>query len=129
MREHLASVWGISGSFAVQAALLYAYLWFYGLEPRITSGFRDPSHQKELQAKWDMGDRQGLKVRPATDSLHSRINGTGSPAALAIDIATKDNQMAGQIAHALDIGWGGDFAGQSNYDPVHFYDKKGSNGL
>ena len=86
-------------------------------------------HQKALQAKWDSGDRSGLKVRPATDSLHSRIAGTGSPASLAIDITTKDSQMAGQIAHALDIGWGGDFAGQSNYDPVHFYDKKGTNGL
>ena len=126
MAKFLKMSWGLSGTFAAQVALLYGYFWFYGLSPKITSGFRDPVHQKNLIKQWDSGNRTGLAVRPATDSLHIRIDGNGSPSSQAVDIDTSDHIQAARIARYLGIGAGIDF---STPDPVHFYDKKGGNGL
>lgn len=124
MKNFLILTWGLDNSFASKIGLLYAYLYFYGLNPNITSGFRDPEKQKALRDAWDSGNRAGLVRRPAETSLHSRIDGRGSPSALAIDITNSNLEYAGQIAKYLNIGWGGDFKG-NGYDPVHFYDKRG----
>jgi hypothetical protein len=93
----------------------------YGLSPRVTSAFRDPSHQKAMQAAWDRGDRAGLRRRPATNSKHSNES-WGRPAALAVDIVTSNDDMGARIARALAIGAGADFGG-SEYDPGHYYAK------
>lgn len=124
MQNFLASYYGLEMSFAARASLLYAYLWFEGLTPNITSGYRDPQKQKALRDAWDAGNRAGLVRRPAETSLHSRIDGRGNPASLAIDITTTDNNYAGKIAKHLNIGWGGDFQG-NGFDPVHYFDKRG----
>lgn len=126
MADYLTKTWGLSSNFSVQIALFYAYLFVYGLNPQITSGYRDPAHQKALQAKFDSGNIAGIAVRPASDSLHSRATGIGSPASLAIDISVSDYNFAGQIAEYLGIGWGGRF---STPDLLHFYDKKALGGL
>ena len=129
MVDYLKASWGIHPGWSARVALLYAYLWSYGLQPKITSGFRDPSKQKAMQARWDAGDRAGLVRRPASNSLHTRVDGSGNPCALAIDIDTSNREEAGRIAMALNIGWGGNFSGDQGYDPVHFYDKSGAGGL
>lgn len=126
MAKFLKISWGLSGTFAAQVALLYGYFWFYGLSPKITSGFRDPVHQQNLIEQWDSGNRTGLKVRPAIDSLHIRTDGNGNPSSQAVDIDTIDHVQAARIARYLGIGAGLDF---SVPDPVHFYDKKGGSGL
>jgi hypothetical protein len=45
-----------------------------GLKIEFISGYRSKEYQKELQKKWDRGERTGLKVRPADDSAHTRGN-------------------------------------------------------
>lgn len=119
----LKDAMGLDSDFAMAAAKLYLYLWYYGLNPRITSGFRDPKKQAAMRAAWDAGQRSGLKVRPAdpANSDHCRTGFFGKPASTAIDIDTNNYQFAGQIADSLGIGWGGNF---STPDPVHFYLKK-----
>lgn len=114
----LKSHWGINESLAQKIAVLILWLEYLGVSWEVTSGFRDPKRQRDLQKAWDRGNRQGLKVRPATNSKHSHTTFLGKPNAHAIDIATSDEKLAGEIAKYLRINWGGDF---KNYDPVHFY--------
>lgn len=42
-----------------------------GVSLRVVSGFRSGSHQADLRARWDRGDRGGLVVRPAASSRHT----------------------------------------------------------
>lgn len=126
MGDFLKVSWGLSGTFALQAATLYLYLWYYGLNPKILSGFRDPFHQAQERARWDAGDHSGLQVRPALDSLHCRADGSGRPASQAIDIGSSDPSYAGRVAEYLGIGWGGRF---NPPDTHHFFDKKVGGGL
>lgn len=111
-KDYFRSAWGLEPAFCRQVALLYLYFVAYGLNPRITSGFRDPKHQAELRRRWDAGDRQGLAVRPAAVSDHTRR--------IAVDIVTSDPAKAAMIARALGIGAGYDFKVR---DAVHFYKK------
>jgi hypothetical protein len=66
-------------------------LAYYGYQepqrPDITSGYRSPERQAELQARWDRGDRRGLRARPASRSWHMHEI-DGEPAALAWDVET-----------------------------------------
>lgn len=106
-KKYFEATWGLHATFAGQVALFYAYLWTMGLNPRITSGFRDPAKQREMQARWDRGDRQGLKFRPATNSDHTRGK--------AIDIVTSNPREAARIAKLLGLVAGIDYG-----DEVHF---------
>lgn len=115
----LRSTHGLESNFADDIAILLAYLQSMGLGPRITSGYRDGAKQAAMRARWDAGDRAGLRVRPAADSLHSATS-WGKPAAKAIDIATSDDRRAAGVAVALKIGAGYFF---SVPDPGHFYAK------
>lgn len=116
----LEKSYGLASDFAARVAELLAYLDSGGLRPTITSGFRDPSHQKDLIAKWDRGDHSGLRVRPAVDSLHSKTSWLGAPASQAVDIATADDYRAASIARALGIGVGLDF---HEPDRGHYFNK------
>jgi hypothetical protein len=118
--EWLIKEWGLDPEFAKKISLLLLYFAYFGLRWTVTSGFRDPRRQRELQKAWDRGERAGLKTRPATNSLHSNTGFLGKPGSLAIDISLDDYPFAGEIAHFLGIGWGGDW---KSYDPVHFYKK------
>lgn len=122
MAAWLESNWGIASSFSRKVAELYYWLWRQNLNPRITSGYRDSSKQADLRASYDAGNRNGIIVRPAADSLHTRTNWYGGASSQAIDIQTSNNSYAGSIAKWLNIGWGGDFR---YADPVHFYELKG----
>lgn len=117
-KNYFQDTWGLEGAFALQAARLYVALWLSGLAPRITSGFRDPSKQRALQARWDAGDRSGIRVRPATTSKHSTTTFSGNPAATAIDMPCNDEKLAARIAQSLGIGAGESFTVP---DPGHYY--------
>lgn len=108
---------GLSGAFALQAARLFIAFWGAGLNPRIASGFRDPAHQRALQARWDAGDRAGLRARPATTSKHMTMN-MGRPAATAIDMPCSDDKKGAAIAGNMGVGAGWNFADR---DPGHYF--------
>jgi hypothetical protein len=119
MAEYLRESWGLSQPFSREASLLYLYFYYYGLQPRITSGFRSAAKQAELSARYAAGD-PSIVVKPAGNSKHSITRPDGTPAAEAIDISTTNPQLAAQVATALTVGAGYYF---SNSDPVHYYRK------
>lgn len=105
--EYLVSQWGIKVEAAPKFAMLYVYLWSYGLNPRITSGHRSQAKQDAMRAAWDRGDRAGLKYRPAEKSRHT--------SGVAMDIVTSNPKQAADIARALGMKTGIDYG-----DDVHF---------
>jgi len=107
---------GLEIGFARKVALFFLYLFQYGLNPQITSGWRSPEHQKELLRRYENGD-PSIVARPATNSKHC-ITIFNKPAAQAVDISTNNPALAAQIAQALKIGAGYYF---KKSDPVHFY--------
>lgn len=118
-KDYFQGTWGLDPTFAVQVGLLYAALHFAGLNPRITSGFRDPAKQRAMRAAWDAGNRVGLRVRPADPdgSRHCKTSFTGSPASLAVDMPCDNEQLAAQIAKALGFRAGLYF---NPPDPGHY---------
>lgn len=112
----LRKTYGLDKTFASKASTMLAYFYQYGLNPKITSGFRSPEYQKELQKRYAAGDRS-VVVAPATNSKHS-ITKFGQPAAQAIDISTNNQQLAARIAVAVGVKPGLSF---STPDGVHFY--------
>lgn len=115
---YFRSAFGLQGSFALSVARLYIALYFAGLSPRITSGWRDPSHQRDLQARYDAGERAGYLARPASNSKHTNTNFIGQPAALAVDMPCTDNIAAAKIAQRIGLGSGIYF---KQSDPGHYY--------
>jgi len=105
--KYFQNTWGVDAQSAQKFALLYAYLASYGLNPRPTSGYRSQKDQDALRARWDKGDRSGLKFQPAKKSQHTSRR--------AMDIVTNNEGLAAQIAKALGMRAGYDFG-----DPVHF---------
>jgi len=116
---YFTSVWGLQPAFAIRVAILYLALYMLGLSPRITSGFRDPEKQANMRARWDAGDRSGLRVRPAdpNNSKHCRTSMTGAPASEAIDMPCSDDKRAAEIGRALGLAAGFFF---NTPDPGHF---------
>jgi len=112
---------GASGKFAIDVARLYVALYVQGLNPRITRIFSDGKHQRDLQARWDSGNRAGLRVRPATTSKHTETTFLGQPAANAVDMPCNDDLRGAKIATSLGIGAG---AGFSTPDIGHYYSLK-----
>lgn len=119
-RQILISQWGLDNDFAEKMAIVLAYAQDEGLQPRISRGWSDPKHQEELRAKWDRGDRQGLRVRPAANSKHTNTGFLGSKKALAIDVPSKNDRRMAEIARALGVGAGADF---HDSDPGHYFAK------
>jgi hypothetical protein len=117
--DELKKKWGLAPAFAEKIWVLFHALETNGLNPVITSGHRDPFKQEQMRARWDKGDRVGLRARPAADSLHV-VTVNGHAAAQAVDIKTNNDKRAAEIAAALNIGAGYYF---KISDPGHFYDK------
>lgn len=115
---YFARAYGLEGNFAGRVSRLYIALWAKRLNPRVTSGFRDPAKQKAMQERWDAGDRAGLRARPATNSKHSNTTWLGQPAATAIDMPSSDEKAAAEVARQLGLGAGLYF---QKSDPGHFY--------
>jgi len=115
--SYFRDTWGIDSDYAQKFALLYVLLFLAGLNPRITSGFRDPSRQLELQRQWDAGNRAGLRTRPATSSTHSAVGWLKSPASKGIDIVSTNEKLAGDIARAIGLRAGYYFTAK---DPGHY---------
>ena len=122
MAFYLVESWGLEGNFANQIALFYLYCAQYGLNPKISSGFRSPEKQKELMSRYVSGDKS-IVVKPAETSMHSNTGFLGKAAALAIDVTTNNRDLAARIATQLNIGAGLYF---KTPDSVHFYSKKGA---
>jgi len=112
--------YGLNGAMALDSARLYVVLWANGLNPRPTSGWRDPSKQAAMRAAWDRGDRAGLRTRPADPAAsdHCKTTFLGSPASNAFDMVSSNEQRAAELAKSLGIGCGWYFA---NRDPGHYY--------
>lgn len=105
---------GLAAGLSRRAATGYATLgWWlehYDIQaPKITSGKRSKARQKELQRRWDRGDRAGLVARPADNSAHTE----GEAFDVSADSWTL--QVMGAWAPYAGLRWGGAFA-----DPVHF---------
>lgn len=88
-----------------------------GLPVSLESGFRSPTRTRELQEQWDAGNRTGLTVRPASESLHHRGRAFDLVAppdvldelgAFVLNLATQTNR---------NLRWGGTFLPP---DPGHF---------
>jgi hypothetical protein len=118
---YLNKTWGLDESFSDRISRFYLYLHQYGLNPQITSGYRSKEKQQSLTNRYFSGDRSVI-VKPAANSLHSRNNWLGNPAALAVDISTSNPELAARIATALGIGAGYYW---KTPDRVHFYDERG----
>lgn len=118
--EELKSQWGLDSDFAEKMAVVLAYAQDAGLAPRITRGWSDPKHQEELRARWDRGDRAGLRVRPAANSKHTNTGFLGRRNALAIDVPSNNDTRMAAIARALGVGAGLDF---HDSDPGHYFAK------
>lgn len=116
-KKYLIDEWQLSKEFSGQVALLMAYLFQYGLNPRVTSGFRSQEKQTELYNRWLKGE-PGIYKPSKTVGQHGTKTMWQSPAAEAVDIATSNQALAAQIASALGIGAGYYY---KNPDPVHFY--------
>lgn len=102
---------GLTQDAAWRAAVLAWWGEHYGYRaPRIISGYRSPARTRQLQAQWDRGDRRGLVVRPASNSIHHSRE--------AWDWERVPHLWVyGAWAPQLGVRWGGNF---SNPDPVHF---------
>lgn len=114
---YFAQNYGLDPELAPKVAMLYLALYAAKLNPRVTSGWRDPKKQDALRAAWDRGERTGLAVRPAQTSQHSTTSLSGHPASRAIDIQSDNPKLAADIAQAIGLRAGYYFKVQ---DPVHF---------
>ena len=117
--DYFVNVWGLNPDFARKVAVLYLAQLVLGLNPRITSGFRDPEKQAQMRARWDSGDRAGLRARPANPdtSKHCRTTLMGGPNSHGIDIVSSDEQLSAEIARALGLAAGKFF---TTPDPGHY---------
>ena len=113
--KYFIDVYKLNKNFAVKVALLYAYFFYYNLNPRITSGYRSEEYNKKLLERYYAGDPT-IIYKPTIKGTHSTVDKYGKPSAIAIDIQTNDHLLAAQIAEALKIRAGYRFG-----DPVHFY--------
>ncbi len=88
-----------------------------GLTFSFESGLRSPTRTRELQEQWDAGNRAGLTVRPASDSLHHK----GRAFDLVADKRTLDilGDFVVKLATEMNrrFRWGGRFLPP---DPGHF---------
>lgn len=110
---------GASARAALQFARLYGYAVIADLNPYVTRIYSSGQHQKDLQQRWDAGQRQGLRVRPATTSKHIRES-RGEPASDAIDMpcsSPENDKKCAQIARELGLRSGETF---TVADPGHY---------
>ena len=98
-----------------RAARAYADLTYWGehygvRSPEIVSGARSAERQRELQRRWDSGDRRGMRGRPADNSKHVRGE--------AFDLRdTGQLHILGELAPYAGLQWSGTF--RTPY-PTHF---------
>ncbi|MYI69748.1 MAG: DUF882 domain-containing protein [Boseongicola sp. SB0673_bin_14] len=109
----LQQEWGVDSRLSYLVGLLQGLFVTYGLDPvTITSGYRSPERQYQLQNRWDAGDRRGLVARPASSSWHMQ--------GLAVDVSTRsiNFDLFRENMELFDgVRWGGRFR---KPDPVHF---------
>lgn len=95
---------------AAYATLAWWGEW-YGLPAAtIADGKRDPRRTRDLQRRWDQGDRAGLVVRPASNSKHHDGR--------AFDLHRVPHLWVyGAWSPAVNLEWGGTYA---TPDDIHF---------
>jgi D-alanyl-D-alanine dipeptidase len=86
-----------------------------GVTLEVVSGYRSQSHQADLRARWDRGDRTGLVVRPAASSRHTQGRAVDvSFAYLGQRVPVRATPMSWWVALAellspVGVRWGGRF--------------------
>lgn len=94
---------GLSDEAAWRYAVLGWWTEHFGVPaPRIISGYRSPAYQRQLQERWDRGDRTGLASRPADNSQHSTRNAWDTEQTLGLAYMSA-------LAPYLGVRWGGTF--------------------
>jgi hypothetical protein len=101
---------GLDPRFTPWARWLYNVAEFWGLHPRLISGYRSIQEQSELYAKYQECLRRGGKCTPAAVPGDSRHN-----YGLAIDLGSDDPARLGALWKSVGGRWGGDFG-----DPLHY---------
>jgi len=91
--------------FRPYAEHIHAVAAYYGLEPKITSGYRSMQEQRRLYMRRQRGENPYPVALPGR-SFHNY--------GLAIDMVTKNNAALGRYWQSLGGVWGG------SRDPVHF---------
>lgn len=106
-QKYLMSTWGVKDQIAYLGAILYILLYLYGLQPRITSGYRSTEKQRELYNRWLAGDK----------TIHTPAKPGSSPheKKIALDIWCTNAAAAAWIAHQIGLQTGYEYN-----DPVHF---------
>lgn len=91
-----------------------------GVALKVTSGYRSPTHQADLRARWDAGDRRGLVTRPAVNSRHSEgravdvVFTVGGVAIPASGTPIEAFMWLADLLKPVGVRWGG------QQDRVHF---------
>lgn len=96
---------GLEPTFIPDAERLWKYAVAAGLEPRLTSTYRNRRTQARMYRQWLRGDWP-LPVAPPGTSVHQY--------GLAMDLVSRDNAHLGSIWEKMGHTWGG------SGDPVHF---------
>lgn len=91
--------------FAPWARWLYDVAQYYGLRPRVTSGFRSRAEQARLYAAYQRGETR-YPAAPPGYSLHEY--------GLAIDMVSEDPAFLARVWGGVGGRWGG------SRDPVHY---------
>lgn len=119
-KKFLVDSWGLAEEFAEKAAALVVWCAYYGLAPRINSGYRDEAFQQYLVDEFKKGNPNVHNPLPPGKSLHNAKTWYGAPAALAMDMSTNNAYNAGYLAKQFGLVWGG------KNDAVHFGARSGT---
>lgn len=107
-----ATAWGLSETAnALYSGLALTSAWYGYPVPPIISGRRSKSWTAAAQNRWDSGDREGLNVRPASNSQHHGGDGFD----LCPDHIVLDS--LGKLAYSWGYNWGGNW---THPDRNHF---------
>ncbi len=91
------------------------------LEFKVTRVWTDPKRQQDLIDRWLLGDREGLRCKPADPkkSRHCVVDKEQQPASRAIDIYHDEDALKkiGDWWIKLGYRWGGNF---KNRDSIHY---------
>jgi hypothetical protein len=109
--EMSASWAGLDPAFSPWARWLYNVAEYWGLHPRLISGYRSIREQTELYNRM-----LNCKASGRTDCLPAAYPGNSlHNYGLAVDIGSDDNARLGALWQSVGGRWGGSFG-----DPNHF---------
>jgi len=120
-KDYFREKLGADKNAAKKFALLYVLAYSRGLNPRITRIYSDKQHHLDLQKRWDAGQREGLRARPANNSKHIIEDFWKNPASKAMDMPSDNDREVARLAREIGLGAGEDFK-TPQPDPGHYFD-------